>query len=158
MSPELRQISRKKFVGKKSFMSFDRNTTSDLWRSFMPVRNEVQNVVGKELYSIEIYPVDFFNDFDPGRIFEKWAAIEVNDFNNIPDSMHTLITPRGLYAVFIHKGPASEGPKTYNYIFREWLPSVNYQLDDRPHFAVMGENYKRDDPESEEELWIPVRH
>ncbi len=85
----------------------------------MPVRNEVQNVVGKELYSIEIYPVDFFNDFDPGKIFEKWAAIEVNDFNNIPDSMYTLITPRGLYAVFIHKGPASEGPKTYNYIFRE---------------------------------------
>jgi AraC family transcriptional regulator len=62
-----------------------------------------------------------------------------------------------MYAVFIHKGPASKGPETYNYIFGTWLPGSDYILDSRPHFALMGEKYKNDDPASEEEIWIPVK-
>jgi len=30
-------------------------------------------------------------------------------------------------------------------------------LDNRPHFEVLGEKYKNGDPESEEEIWIPVK-
>jgi AraC family transcriptional regulator len=39
----------------------------------------------------------------------------------------------------------------------DWLPDSGFELDNRPHFAVMGEKYKRDDDASEEEIWIPVR-
>ncbi len=70
--------------------------------------------------------------------------------------METIVTPTGLYAVFIHKGPASEGKKTYEFIFGVWLPESDYELDNRPHFAVMGEKYKNNAPDSEEELWIPI--
>ena len=58
---------------------------------------------------------------------------------------------------FLHRGPASEGMKTYQYIFQTWLPVSGYRLDDRPHFAVMGEKYKKEDPDSEEEIWVPVK-
>ncbi|HLT33108.1 MAG TPA: GyrI-like domain-containing protein, partial [Aquaticitalea sp.] len=44
---------------------------------------------------------------------------------------------------------------TYQYIYGQWIPNSEYELDDRPHFALMGEKYK--DPESEEEFWIPIR-
>jgi len=71
--------------------------------------------------------------------------------------MKTITSPEGLYAVFVHKGAASEGPKTYQYIFTTWLPASDYQLDNRPHFAIMGEKYKGEDPGSEEELWIPIK-
>jgi AraC family transcriptional regulator len=29
-------------------------------------------------------------------------------------------------------------------------------LDDRPHFEVLGEKYKNNDPTSEKEIWIPI--
>jgi hypothetical protein len=30
-------------------------------------------------------------------------------------------------------------------------------LDDRPHFEVLGSKYRNNDPESEEETWIPTK-
>jgi AraC family transcriptional regulator len=32
-----------------------------------------------------------------------------------------------------------------------------YDLDNRPHFEILGEKYKNESPDSEEELWIPVK-
>jgi len=123
----------------------------------MPRRCEIKNNIDSFLYSIEVYPPQFFDNFNPRAEFEKWAAIEVTDFEEIPDGMETMTSPEGLYAVFLHKGPASTGQKTYQYIFEAWLPNSDFLLDDRPHFAMMGEKYKKDDPGSEEELWIPVK-
>lgn len=123
----------------------------------MPLRNEIRNSIGSELYSIEIYEPLFFNNFNSEREFEKWAAVEVTDFETVPANMETLSSPCGLYAVFLHKGAAGKGPETYRYIFRTWLPESDYLLDNRPHFAIMGEKYKNDDPDSEEDLWIPIK-
>ena len=71
--------------------------------------------------------------------------------------METYILPGGLYAVFLHKGAATTGPKTFQYIFGTWLPESDYSLDIRPHFEILGEKYKNDDPDSEEEIWIPIK-
>jgi AraC family transcriptional regulator len=68
-----------------------------------------------------------------------------------------MILSEGLYAVFIHKGPASQGEKTFRYIFNTWLPASDYLLDNRPHFEIMGEKYKNEDSLSEEEVWIPIK-
>jgi AraC family transcriptional regulator len=37
------------------------------------------------------------------------------------------------------------------------LPNSAYELDDREHFELLGEKYKNNDPNSEEEIWIPIR-
>lgn len=42
-------------------------------------------------------------------------------------------------------------------IFGVWLPASGYTLDRRPHFEVLGEKYKNADPNSEEEIWIPIK-
>jgi len=81
----------------------------------------------------------------------------VTDFNDAPVQMERLTVPDGLCAVFVHRGPASTGPKTYEYIFRSWLPSSDFTLDNRPHFALIGEKYKQNDQDSEEEIWIPIK-
>lgn len=138
-------------------MSFAENKTSELWKSFMPAKKKIKNNIGIELYSIEVYKLLFFDDFDPNEKFEKWAAVEVENYKSVPDEMETLVSPEGLYAVFIYKGPASEGGETYKYIFQTWLPNSKYKLDNRPHYAVMGDKYKHEDTNSEEELWIPVK-
>jgi AraC family transcriptional regulator len=62
----------------------------------------------------------------------------------------------GLYAVFNYKGLNTDN-RIFIHIFTEWLPSSGYVLDERPHFEILGEKYKNNDPESEEEIWIPVK-
>ncbi len=105
---------------------------------------------------MQIYPPLFFNTFDPAE-FEKWATIEVTDFNTVPDNMDTFILKKGLYAVFIYKGAVSAAAQTFQYILGSWLTNSDYTLDNRPHFELLGEKYKNEDPNSEEELWIPIR-
>lgn len=123
----------------------------------MPRRKEITNNIGMDLYSLQVYPEKYFEAFDPHREFEKWALVEVKDFSDVPDDMETFNLPVGLYAVFLHRGPASQGPKTFQYIFTNWLPRSLYVLDDRPHFEILGEKYKNEAPDSEEEIWVPVK-
>jgi AraC family transcriptional regulator len=75
----------------------------------------------------------------------------------IPKEMEPYLLPEGLYAVFNYKGAASQGANMFRYIFGTWLPASDYLLDNRPHFEILGEKYKNEDPESEEEIWIPIK-
>jgi AraC family transcriptional regulator len=156
MEARIEILSEKKLIGKHIVMSFIENKTFQLWSSFMPGRKEIKNPMDSNLYSLEVFPKGHFDNFDPNNSFQKWAAVEVSNFDEIPVDMETLLIPTGLYAVFIHKGPQSEGHKTYHAIFVEWLPNSQYTVDERPHFAVMSDKYKKEDPESEEEIWIPI--
>jgi len=124
----------------------------------MPRKKEVLNTLNDNLFSIEIYKMpNFYEDFDPTLEFEKWAAVEVSNFERIPLEMETLIIPAGKYAVFKYVGKGSEASAIYKSVLQDWLPNSEFQLDHRPHFAVMGEKYRNEDPTSEEELWFPIK-
>jgi AraC family transcriptional regulator len=155
MQPRLENLKEKKFVGHRMQMSLTDNKTGLLWGRFMPKRKEIINSIGTELYSIQIYPPSYFNRFDPAQCFEKWATMEVSSFHEVSPNMETLTVPTGLYAVFIHHG-SNMDTSTFDYIFNTWLPSSNYQIDTRPHFEILGARYKNGDPNSEEEIWIPI--
>ncbi len=155
--PTIRTLAAKKLVGFRRKMSLADNKTSELWRSFLTRRHEIPGAVGTDLYSLQIYDDKYFAPFSPMKEFEKWAAVEVADFDRIPDGMERLSLGGGLYAVFPHKGAAATAPKAFQYILGTWLPSSPYVLDSRPHFEQLGDRYKNDDPDSEEEIWIPVR-
>jgi AraC family transcriptional regulator len=157
MKPDIRLLQEKKLLGKRMIMSFSDNITGDLWRGFMPRRTEIRNNIGTDLYSMQIYPPMFFSSFNPDAEFEKWAAIEVKDFDQVPDGMETFILKSGLYAVFLYRGAASAAEGTFRDILGIWLPGSVYCLDDRPHFEILGEKYKNESPDSEEELWIPIK-
>lgn len=157
-NPRITTINSKKLLGKKISMSFANNKTGELWKDFAPKIKNIKHKINEDLYSVEIYnDVNFFNSFNPHQDFEKWAAVEVENFENIPENMEELIIPKGDYAVFHYIGKPSEARETFLYIYGEWLPNSNYKLDDRPYFALMGENYRGEDPNSEEEFWIPIK-
>jgi AraC family transcriptional regulator len=157
MEPRIETLPKKKLIGKRLKMTFADNKTHELWKGFMPRRKEIQNNIGTELYSMQIYEPLFFENFNPAKEFEKWAAVEVTDFDTLPDEMETFTLKGGLYAVFLYRGAASAAAGTFQYILGNWLPGSGYALDNRPHFEILGEKYKREDPGSEEEIWIPIK-
>lgn len=157
--PRFEEFNQTLLVGMRTRMNLIENKTHDLWSRFMPARHEIRNTKGSEFYSVEIYPdINYFSAFNPGRTFEKWAAIAVKSHSEpLPEGMEKLTIDGGLYAVFTYRGRPSEAQGMYRYIYSEWVPESEYELDARPHFAVMGAGYKGEDPGSEEELWIPLR-
>ncbi|MES2592209.1 MAG: GyrI-like domain-containing protein [Bacteroidota bacterium] len=157
MEPRIENISEKKLVGHSLNMSLAADKTPLLWGSFMPKRKEIKNAISTDLMSVQVVDPFYFKELNPTKEFQKWAAVEVTDFNTVPEGMSTFTLPAGLYAVFIHKGPASTGAKTFQYIFENWLPQSAYAWDPRPHFELLGEKYKNNNPDSEEEIWIPVK-
>jgi len=158
MEPRIELLAEKKLVGKRLNMTLSNDRTFELWHSFMPHRKEIKNNVSTDLFCLQVYNKNLdFKEFNPQTEFEKWAAIEVTNFNDIPDSMETYTLKGGLYAVFIHKGAPSSFQITFQFIFNEWLPKSEYELDNREHFDLMGEKYKNDNPNSEEEIWVPIK-
>ena len=156
MEPRLELLPEKKLVGKRLTISLTDNRTGQLWGSFMPKRNTIHSAVEPALYSLQVYPPSYFEVFNADNTFEKWAAVEVRDYTSIPEEMETFTLPQGLYAVFQYKGLSTDNA-IYQYIFTTWLPHSDYALDNRPHFERLGEKYRNNDPDSEEEIWIPVK-
>lgn len=156
MKPRIQTLSEKKLVGIHQTMSLANYKIGELWRRLSQRRNEITNNLNNDLISLALYKPTYFEDFNQTKEFERWAAVEVSDFDNVPDEFETFVLQKGLYAVFDYKGLSSDN-SIFHYIFETWLPNSNYILDDRPHFEVLGENYKNDDPTSEEEIWIPIR-
>ena len=91
LQPRIEILSEKKLVGKRIRMSLSDNRTGELWRSFMPGRNEISNNLTNELISMQVYNEPLI----PGDLNQK--------------------------------------------------------------FEILGEKYKNGDPNSEEEIWIPVK-
>jgi AraC family transcriptional regulator len=156
MTPRIETTPEKKLVGKRVTMSLVNNRTGELWKSFMPSRREITNNLNNDLLSMAVYKPAHFVEFKPTNEFEKWAAVEVPEFENIPDGMEQFVLPGGLCAVFDYKGSSTD-PTIFQYIFGTWLPNSEYLLDNRPHFEVLSSKYKNNDPESEEEIWIPIK-
>jgi len=156
MIPNIVVSSEKKLVGKRLVMSFSDYNVGELWKNFMPRRKEISNYLSNDLISMTIYKPTHFLNFSPTNEFEKWAAVEVSNFDDIPMEMETFIVQSGLYAVFHYKGLNTDD-SVYRYIFGEWIPNSDYDLDNRPHFEILGDKYKNSDPNSEEEIWIPIQ-
>ena len=158
MQPRIAFLPPKKLVGKSLKMTLASNKTVELWKSFMPQRKKIQHTINSFYYSIQVYDSSLdFKDFNPQTEFTKYAMMETSKFEHIPEEMETLILSGGLYAVFVHKGMAKDFPKTAQYIFGEWLPNSEYELDKREHFELLGPKYSAASESSEEEVWIPIK-
>jgi AraC family transcriptional regulator len=156
MEPRIETIKEKVLIGKRLSMSLAMNKTGELWRNFMPKRAEIKATVTTDLISMNVYPPHYFERFDPHTTFEKWAAVEVSSVASLPPDMESCTLPGGDYAVFHYKGSSADSG-IFQYIYGTWLPASKYRLDHRPHFEVLGEKYKTNNPASEEEIWIPIK-
>ena len=156
MEPRIEILKHKKLVGCKLKMSLTNNKTGQLWGSFAPKIKYIKNKLINDKISMQVYDTLYHTNFNPNNEFEKWATVEVADFKNVSKDMETFSLNGGVYAVFDYKGSSNDN-SIFQYIFMSWLPNSEYELENRPHFEVLGEKYKNNDPNSEEEIWIPIK-
>lgn len=156
MKPEIVHLSLKNLIGKSVKMSVSNNKTAELWKSVMPLIHQIEGRITIDKISLQNYSPGYFIRFDPGKEFEKWAAVEVAPNCTVPKGFKSMQIPAGKYAVFHYKG-LSNDPKIFQSIFTQWLPQSPYDIADRPHFEILGSNYRNNDVNSEETIWIPIK-
>ncbi|MCA0427145.1 MAG: GyrI-like domain-containing protein [Bacteroidetes bacterium] len=157
MVPRIERLAEKKLLGLRMNMSLSNYRIAELWKNFASCRNSIPHQMGSDLYSLAIYPADYFSAFNPTREFERWALVEVSRAEiELSHGLELLEFTGGLYAIFTYKGPSSDN-SIFTYIYTSWLPNSDYELDDRPHVEVLGPGYKNNHPDSEEDIWIPIR-
>lgn len=155
--PSIVQLQKRHLIGFHDQLNYATYSVVPLWQKLMPIRNDVQGRFGENLFSVQFFPEKFFEQFSPHRLFDKWAAVEVEENAVIPEGAVSLTIEGGLYAVFAYKGDQSGAQEAFQYILGVWLPSSEYELDDRKHFEILDHRYKRNDKESEEDIYIPIR-
>jgi AraC family transcriptional regulator len=156
MKPRIETITEKRLVGHAIEMSLVSNKTQELFSGFMPLKKSVTSL-SNNVYEVMVYPYNHFKQFNPANTFTKWATVEVASLEDAPKDMRQLTLQSGLYAVFTYKGLPKDFGVFMQRIFTDWLPKSEYTLDDRPHFNVLGDAYKKNSPDSEEEVYIPIK-
>ncbi len=154
MSFELVLVEAFQLQGNAAAMSFTEDGTADLWRSFIPKLETLGHRKDEFLYVAQEFPSNFFVEFNPELEYTKWACVRLEEHDQ---ELETLEVPEGDYAIFTYIGKPSEAGPFFQDIFSTILPKAGLAVDQRPHLAIMGEKYKGENPESEEEIWIPVK-
>lgn len=149
----IENIEPKKLIGFGITTSFQDDKTPVVWRKFMMRRSEITNRISSQLFSLQIYP----ENFTPDQSFTKYALAEVSDFDHIPDDFESFELESGKYLVFNYKGKAENGPEIFRYIFQNVIPEHQFEIDNRPHFEIFGDDYDPNSDFAEEEIWVPVK-
>ncbi len=155
IEPRIETVSPRVLVGVRMEMSMVADRTSDLWRSFGPRMREIPGRITEGSVALRSYraPGDVF---DPEAVFERWAGVEVSGHEGVPEGLDTCRIAGGLYAVFEHRGPASD-LAPFRFFFQEWLPASPFDLDLRPHFELLSASYDPRSPDATEECFVPLR-
>ena len=69
------------------------NKTQLIWQKFMPLRAKIQGRLNDILFSVEDYPENYFNPFNPNTPFQKWAACEFQIEQELPADFKEIIIP-----------------------------------------------------------------
>jgi len=145
-----------RLVGLNARMSFGEPAMSRLWQSFGPRARHIGNRTSQDFISMRLFVPPLKTVPRPDSPFVQWATVEVHDFDDVPEGLETCAVPAGLYAVLVHRGTADSFARTSELIFRDWLPRSPYQLAPRAFFEVLGPDYRPDDSDASEEVWIPI--
>ncbi len=159
MKPKIIELEKKKLIGISVKTSLAQNNIPQLWNTFMPRIEEITNNIDSGCYEIHPFDSEFkMENFTESMEFEKWAAVEVDNLENIPDGLKATTIEGGKYAVFEHKGLMSNIQFSFDYAYGTWLPNSGFELDKRADFEVYGKQYYGpENPESITELWIPIK-
>nr|WP_319527540.1 GyrI-like domain-containing protein [Pseudomonas laurentiana] len=121
-----------------------------LWQRFASHIGKVPGQVGHDTYGLCCNP-------DSQGGFEYIAGVEVTSTGALtqPFCWHTLAPQH--YAVFEHRGAISGIGRTFERIWKEWLPGSGEEAADAPGFERYGKDFDPDSNNSVVEIWLPLK-
>ena len=146
-----------KLVGMKERIIMPNNTIPQLWEKFMERENEIKNSRKKEWFGVADNMASETYEFD------EIVAVEVDDFENIPVGMISMVIAPQKFLVFTHKGKIfdengeSKLSKTYDYLYGKLLPSTEFELDKSFNFEIYDERYLPNNDVSEFDIYVPIK-
>jgi AraC family transcriptional regulator len=87
--------------------------------------------------------------------FRYIAGVEVEDFDDVPDSMITYTIPSSKYAIFEHKGLLSKLGNTYADLYESVMPKSGLKQK-KFWFEKYDDRFDKNSKDSVMELWIAV--
>jgi AraC family transcriptional regulator len=129
-----------------------------LWNKLHKEKSNIKNrldldfVVGINDYSND----SIFKEEQPA--FEYYAAVEVSKPDGIASDMNVLTLPAGKYATFSYHGKSQDSMQpVMDYIYKEWFPQSNCQLNDKARVDFIRYGEKTDEKgNSRIEVWVPI--
>ncbi len=124
------------------------------WHRFMQHGQQVPNRLDAKVgYGVEIYGPEFPEE-------HKWhyfPSVEVSNLEDVPINLFVKTLPAAKYAVFTAKGGLVKLGETFQYAYMTWLPASEYEVAFPFDFEYYDERFHGDAPESEVDIYIPVK-
>jgi AraC family transcriptional regulator len=131
------------------------NTIPQLWDDFMARSKEVKHALYEAALGVCYYEPNYDSAKDtPFTYMAGWIVTKAED---IPQGMTSHTVAANDYAVFEHIGALDTLQKTYDHIFREWLPTSGYEMAANDDFEWYDERFKFGEADSVMEIWIPIK-
>jgi len=150
MDPRIVSWPAFRVVGLKYRGKNEKNEIPQLWQSIGPRVGEIKNIADDHV----AYGISANMDESTGE-FDYIAGSEVSTAKEIPEGMFCFEVPDAKYAVFSTTLPKIG--ETFHNAYHTWLPESGYQATGGPELEVYDERFDPQDPDSEFDLYIPVK-
>lgn len=147
LEPQIERRNSMTMVGMETHFygtGSDRNNIADripaLWQSFLPREEEIADRIlgtGYGLIVDENKPSDQLRYQASWEVTTSRAAAEAIT----PQGMTVFEVPAATYAVFAHRGPASQLDHTVNYAYSTWLTGSGRRHSGGPDLEIFGPAY-----------------
>lgn len=136
-------------VGLKYRGKSEQGEIPQLWQALGPRSGEIEMVDDTAAYGISANI-----DQETGE-FDYVAGFEVSSAEDVPEGMVAFEVPGGRYAVFSTTLPKIG--ETFDQAYHTWLPQAGHQPRSGPEFELYDERFDPQDPDSEFDLYIPIK-
>lgn len=157
MEPKIVSLGEFKLVGMQYVGNNQNGEIPQMWGAFMHRSNEIKNIANSSVaYGYAECRCEGECKCGQGGDFLYIAALEVSNFDEIPEGMVTRTVPPSKYAVFTHKGSIETLGITFNNIFSKWLPAAGLAPNQKFGFEYFDKRFNYSSEDSELDIYVPV--
>ncbi len=122
------------------------------WQNFNKRKNEIKSRIGKSSFGIA-KSEGMHNEEDMMRYL---SAVEVSDFDVVPEGLSTYTIPPMKYASFKNSGLGDTTVHTISYIYGTWLPNSKFKRAKGDDMEVFDHRFDMNSSDSISEYFIPI--
>lgn len=157
MQPKTVNRDQIKLVGMQYIGNNENGEIPQLWESFITRAKEIGGTINnRAFYGVCECICEGPCKCGMGGDFLYIAAVEVSEFDGVPEGMVTKTIPAAKYAVFIHKGSLDGLCDTMNSIYCKWIPESKITPNQKFCFEYYDERFDNS-PNSELDIYVPVK-